>query len=83
MPDENTNRCVRCHRAIEGQGYLMAGRLFCSQSCSVGAPPEQQGFRRPANVRRYDSMFDRFKEVARRSGPFEPVQPGGHESGGH
>jgi len=82
MPDE-TSRCVRCHRPIEGNGYRMAGRLFCSTSCSVGSVPEQQGFRRPANIRRYDSMFDRFREVAKHSGPFEPVQPGQHEGGGH
>lgn len=83
MAGESERRCVRCHRLIEGDGYRMAGRLFCSTSCSVGSVPDQQGFRRSPNLRRYDAMFDRFREVAKHSGPFEPVKPGVHEEAAH
>jgi len=49
----------------------MAGRSFCCNSCSVGSACEHQGVRRDAEVRRYDTMFDRFREGVRVSNPFE------------
>jgi hypothetical protein len=64
-------RCIRCHIALPGLPYLMAGRPYCCQSCSVGSACEHQGIRRSTNVRRYDSMFDRFRQVARESTPYE------------
>ena len=66
------NRCVRCYAKFAGPPYLMAGRAYCCQSCSVGSACEHQGIRRPPNVRRYDTMFDRFREVARSSTPYDP-----------
>ena len=66
------SRCSRCYARFPGAPYLMAGRPYCCQSCSVGSACEHQGIRRPANVRRYDTMFDRFREVARASTPYDP-----------
>ena len=68
MPDT----CIRCHAVLTAPPYLMAGRPYCCQSCSVGSACEHQGIRRAANVRRYDSMFDRFRQAARTGSPYEP-----------
>ena len=65
-------RCIRCYFTFAGAPYLMAGRAYCCQSCSVGSACEHQGIRRAANVRRYDSMFDRFRQAAKESTPYEP-----------
>ena len=65
-------KCIRCHAVLTAPPYLMAGRPYCCQSCSVGSACEHQGIRRAANVRRYDSMFDRFRQAARTSSPYEP-----------
>jgi hypothetical protein len=54
----------------------MAGRAYCCASCSVGSACEHQGVHRPSNVRRYDSMFDRFRAVARHSSPYETDSAG-------
>jgi hypothetical protein len=67
-------RCIRCYYVLREAPYLMAGRPYCCQSCSVGSACEHQGIRRPANVRRYDSMFDRFRQVARSSTPYETAR---------
>jgi hypothetical protein len=72
-------RCIRCHAVLTGPPYLMAGRPYCCQSCSVGSACEHQGIRRAANVRRYDTMFDRFRQAARTSSPYEPRRIGGRE----
>jgi hypothetical protein len=69
-------RCIRCHAVLTASPYLMAGRPYCCQSCSVGSACEHQGIRRAANVRRYDTMFDRFREAARTSSPYEPRRIG-------
>ncbi len=65
-------KCIRCYAVLTKAPYLMAGRPYCCQSCSVGSACEHQGIRRPANVRRYDSMFDRFRDAAITSSPYEP-----------
>jgi hypothetical protein len=80
MPATN-NRCVRCYATFSGAPYLMAGRSYCCTSCSVGSACEHQGILRPSNVRRFDSNFDRFRQVAHHSAPFETVRP--EEPGGH
>lgn len=64
-------RCIRCHAVYTGLPYVMAGRKFCCQSCSVGSACEHQGIHRPVSVRRYDTMFDRFRQVVRESNPWE------------
>lgn len=74
-------RCSRCHAAIVGEGYWMAGRRFCCQSCSVGSACEHQGIRRSVAVRRFDSMFPDFRDAARPRTPYEPSPPAA--SGGH
>ncbi len=57
----------------------MAGRKFCCQSCSVGSACEHQGIRRPTTVRRYDAMFDRFRQVAKENTPYEVhIDPSHH-----
>ena len=72
-------RCIRCHAVYSGAPYLMAGRKFCCQSCSVGSACEHQGIHRAANVRRFDTNFDRFRQVARESTPYEAQKsPHGH-----
>lgn len=68
---EAGERCVRCYVPILGEPHVMAGRQYCCASCSVGSACEHQGVRRAANVRRYDTMFDRFREVVRVGSPFE------------
>ena len=70
-----TNRCERCLADFEGESYRMAGRHYCCQSCSVGSACEHQGIRRGEYVRRYDSMFDRFRDSARTRSPYESRQP--------
>lgn len=73
----DASRCSRCYALIAGRGYRMAGRLFCCQSCSVGSACEHQGIRRPVSVRRFDTMFPEFREVARPRTPYEPAPPAG------
>lgn len=68
-------RCIRCYSLFATPPYLMAGRPYCCQSCSVGSACEHQGIHRPANVRRYDTTFDRFRQVAREKSPYEEVRP--------
>lgn len=69
-------QCSRCYFAFEGEAYLMAGRVYCCASCSVGSACEHQGVHRSANVRRYDTMFDRFRQSAKQSSPYERELPG-------
>ncbi len=71
MPDDTLRRCIRCYAAYAGKPHLMAGRAFCCASCAVGSACEHQGVHRAANVRRYDSMFDRFRPAAREAKPYE------------
>jgi len=68
----DAGKCIRCHAVFTAPPYLMAGRPYCCQSCSVGSACEHQGIRRAANVRRYDTMFDRFRQAAMVSSPYEP-----------
>ncbi len=72
MASDTIARCGRCYSefTLPG-GYRMAGRLFCCSSCSVGSACEHQGIHRASSVRRYDSMFDRFRAVAKESTPYE------------
>jgi hypothetical protein len=67
-------KCIRCNTLFDRPPYLMAGRPYCCQSCSVGSACEHQGVRRTANVRRYDSMFDRFRQSAHHSSPYERIR---------
>jgi hypothetical protein len=69
------NRCSRCLATYTTAPYLMAGRPYCCQSCSVGSACEHQGVRRAVTVRRYDSNFDRFREAAHHRSPYETVRP--------
>ena len=71
MTTESSGRCIRCNVPFDDEPYVMAGRGFCCNSCSVGSACEHQGVRRDAEVRRYDTMFDRFHEGVRVSNPFE------------
>ena len=73
---ETASRCIRCYHILAAPPYLMAGRPYCCQSCSVGSACEHQGIRRTANVRRYDTMFDRFQQSATHSTPYEPRRRG-------
>ncbi len=66
-----TTRCQRCLKSIEGEPHMMAARPYCCSSCSVGSACVHQGVRRGSAIRRYDGNFDRFREVARRPGPYE------------
>lgn len=68
-------QCSRCFAAIQAEPHIMAGRIFCCASCSVGSACVHQGIRRSANVRRYDTMFDRFQQSASRSSPYEREVP--------
>jgi len=63
--------CIRCRAAFRTEPHVMAGRSYCCASCSVGSACEHQGIHRPANVRRYDTMFDRFRRVVREAAPYE------------
>jgi hypothetical protein len=74
MSTESPQRCVRCHFVYTGEPHIMAGRKFCCSSCSVGSACEHQGIHRAANVRRYDTMFDRFRQVAKSATPYETEQ---------
>lgn len=74
MSTESSKRCIRCHAAYDGPPHIMAGREYCCSSCSVGSACEHQGIHRATNVRRYDTMFDRFRQVARSSTPYETEQ---------
>lgn len=64
-------KCIRCYAAFTAPPYLMAGRPYCCQSCSVGSACEHQGIVRASTVRRFDSNFDRFRESARLATPYE------------
>ena len=70
----NGSRCIRCLAAYSSPPYLMAGRPFCCQSCSVGSACEHQGVTRAANVRRFDSNFVPFRQAARHSSPYETTR---------
>lgn len=72
------SRCVRCYATYSTPPHIMAGRAYCCASCSVGSACEHQGIHRPANVRRYDTMFDRFRQVVRHAGPYEAERPETH-----
>ena len=71
MTHELVRRCSRCYAAYAGRPHIMAGREFCCASCSGGSACEHQGVHRAANVRRFDSNFDRFRQAARESTPYE------------
>lgn len=71
MATEIPARCIRCHAAYLTPPHIMAGRAYCCASCSVGSACEHQGIHRPANVRRFDTMFDRFRQVVRHATPYE------------
>lgn len=76
MTAPTPQRCIRCHSLYETPPHIMAGRKFCCASCSVGSACEHQGVHRAANVRRYDTMFDRFRQVAHTATPYETdVEP--------
>ncbi len=75
MSVETATRCVRCYAPLSEAPHLMAGRSYCCASCSVGSACEHQGTHRPVNVRRYDTMFDRFRHDVRRSTAFEVDLP--------
>ncbi|MCC7364496.1 MAG: hypothetical protein IT303_08985 [Dehalococcoidia bacterium] len=79
MTSPAQNRCIRCYSRYSTPPYLMAGRPYCCQSCSVGSACEHQGIHRAANVRRFDSNFDRFRQVVREKSPYEESRPGTHE----
>lgn len=64
-------RCIRCHAAYSGSPHIMAGREYCCASCSVGSACEHQGIRRAGTVRRFDAMFDRFRQTVRENTPYE------------
>jgi predicted phosphoadenosine phosphosulfate sulfurtransferase len=64
-------RCIRCHSTYTTAPHIMAGRKFCCASCAVGSACEHQGVRRSESVRRYDAMFDRFRQVATENTPYE------------
>ena len=66
-----TTRCDRCLTPVEGEPHMMSTRRYCCASCAVGSACEHQGVRRTSAIRRYDGNFDRFRQVARRSGPYE------------
>lgn len=79
MTGQATRRCIRCHSAYDTAPHLMAGREYCCASCSVGSACEHQGIHRAANVRRYDTMFDRFRQVAHSATPYEDdIEAGRH-----
>lgn len=67
--------CIRCHFLLTEPPYRMAGRAYCCPSCSVGSACEHQGVHRSMNVRRYDTMFDRFRQSAKHSSPYEARRP--------
>lgn len=72
------HRCIRCYAAFTTSPYLMAGRPYCCQGCSVGSACEHQGIRRSPFVRRFDANFDRFRRTVKHSSPYELVQPEEH-----
>ncbi|MCE7929473.1 MAG: hypothetical protein HUU14_12505 [Dehalococcoidia bacterium] len=76
MPAREPIRCIRCYVPIAGEPVLMAGRAYCCQSCSDGSVCEHQGISRPAAMRRFDSMFAPFREVARHGSPYAFDRPG-------
>lgn len=76
MTQPTAERCIRCYARLTTPPYLMAGRPYCCQVCSVGSACEHQGINRPANVRRFDSNFDRFRRVVREKTPYESLPPG-------
>ncbi|MCK9521260.1 MAG: hypothetical protein M0R74_19880 [Dehalococcoidia bacterium] len=76
MTQETPQRCIRCYAWFASPPYIMAGRPYCCQSCSVGSACEHQGVLRPTNVRRFDANFDRFRQTVKRKSPYEDFQPG-------
>ena len=68
---ETPRRCIRCHASYTTPPHIMAGREYCCASCSVGSACEHQGIPRASNVRRYDTMFDRFRQAVTSSTPYE------------
>ncbi len=79
VTNQDSGRCIRCNVPFDGHPYLMAGRSHCCNGCSVGSACEHQGVHRDPDVRRYDTMFDRFRNNVRGSNPLEPtVIKGGH-----
>lgn len=64
-------RCTRCAAELASEPLLMAGRMFCCESCAVGSACSHQGVERDTEVRRFDTNFDRFRDSARRSSPYE------------
>ncbi len=76
MPAEISARCGRCYANLPGEPFLMAGRVFCCETCSVGSVCEHQGIHRPPSLRRYDTMFDPFREVSRHGSPYAFDRPG-------
>ncbi len=76
MATKALTRCSRCYVPIAGEPALMAGRAYCCQSCSVGSVCEHQGIHRPAAMRRFDSLFAPFREVARHGSPYSFDRPG-------
>lgn len=71
VTNESAGRCIRCNVPFHGEPFLMAGRAYCCAGCSVGSACEHQGVHRGDEVRKYDTMFDRFRRDARVSNPFE------------
>jgi hypothetical protein len=71
MTTTEPQRCIRCHAVYTSPPHLMAGRKYCCSSCSVGSACEHQGIRRSSEVRRFDTMFKPFRQVARSATPYE------------
>ncbi|WP_322795757.1 hypothetical protein [Tepidiforma sp.] len=71
MSNDDQPRCIRCHAVYTPPPHIMAGRKYCCASCSVGSACEHQGIRRPFEVRRFDTMFDPFRQVAKSATPYE------------
>ncbi len=67
-------RCNRCAVELESEPFLMAGRSFCCQSCALGSACTHQGIERDATVRQFDGSFERFRQAAHRSSPYERVR---------
>jgi len=71
MTNAEPQRCIRCHAVYTSPPHIMAGRKYCCASCSVGSACEHQGIRRPVEVRRFDTMFEPFRQVAHSATPYE------------
>lgn len=75
MAEAPISRCIRCKAAYTTPPFLMAGRAYCCASCSVGSACEHQGIRRAASVRRFDTMFQPFRDAVRHPTPYELDTP--------